>query len=194
MREMVLMILASRRQAIQLRGLCQNNIINVKRFISIVINEKGHPRTRMAWKASEKIDSPYYRCWRSFASSSDGVVTAELVREFALGSHLLLDIVDVIEVVGEGRVDVGKSDRRNIGDDLVGSHALMLMPHDDIDHTDTVAGDAGLAAANAGRPGDPILGGRRHDSSIKRTVSPLGLTILAFATMLETLDSRAGFG
>jgi hypothetical protein len=50
MREMVLMILASRRQAIQLRGLCQNNIIQVKRFISILFNEKSYPQTRAAFE------------------------------------------------------------------------------------------------------------------------------------------------
>jgi hypothetical protein len=31
-----------------------------------------------------------------------------------------------------------------------------------------VAGDAGLAAANTGRPADPVLGGLGHDSSINR--------------------------
>jgi hypothetical protein len=43
----------------------------------------------------------------------------------------------------------------------------MLMPLHNIEDTNTVAGDTGLAAANTRRPGDPVLRGRRHDSSIK---------------------------
>jgi hypothetical protein len=83
-------------------------------------------------------------------------------------AHLLLDFLDVIEIVSERRVDAGESDGRNVGDDLVGSHALMLMPHYDIEHTNAVASDASFAAADAGRPGDPVVGGRGHDSSINR--------------------------
>jgi hypothetical protein len=71
----------------------------------------------------------------------------------------------VIEIVSEGGVDVVESDRRNVRYDLVGGHALMLMPHHDIEHTDSVACDAGFPAADAGRPGDPVFG-RGHDSSI----------------------------
>src|ERR1035438_9771203 len=70
-------------------------------------------------------------------------------------------LLNVIEIVGEGGMDVGESDRRNVRHDLVGGHALVLMPHHDIEHTDAVAGDAGLSAADAGRPGDPVLGDRK---------------------------------
>jgi hypothetical protein len=86
---------------------------------------------------------------------------------YVLPGWFLPDLLNVIEIVGEGGVDVGESDRRNVRHDLVGGHALVLMPHHDIEHTDTVAGDAGLSAADAGRPGDPVLG-RGHYSSINR--------------------------
>lgn len=75
---------------------------------------------------------------------------AEFLRERAFRPHLLLDLLDVIEVKGEGRMDVGKSDGGKLGDDLVGRQALVFMPNHDIEHTDAVARDAGLAAANAG--------------------------------------------
>src|ERR1039458_2406299 len=86
---------------------------------------------------------------------------------YVLPGWFLPDLLNVIEIVGEGGMDVGESDRRNVRHDLVGGHALVLMPHHDIEHTDTVAGDAGLSAADAGRPGDPVLG-RGHYSSINR--------------------------
>ena len=91
--------------------------------------------------------------------------TANLFGRRTLGAHLLLDFLNVIEIVSEGGVDVGESDRRNVRYDLVGGHALMRMPHHDIEHTDSVACDAGFPAADAGRPGDPVFG-RGHDSSI----------------------------
>jgi hypothetical protein len=77
---------------------------------------------------------------------------AEIFCKGTLGVHLLLDFLDVIEIVGQGRVHVCKRDRRNVRHDLVGSHALMLMPLHDIEHPDAVAGDAGFPAADAGRP------------------------------------------
>ena len=84
------------------------------------------------------------------------IVTAEFVRKRAFRLHLLLDLFEVIEVVGEGGVDVGKSDRGEMRDDLVGRHALVLMPHHHIEYTDAMAGDARLAAANVRRPADPV--------------------------------------
>ena len=62
----------------------------------------------------------------------------------ALRSHRLLDLFDVIEVVSECCVDAGKSDSRELGDDLIERHALVCMPHHGIEHTDAVARDAGL--------------------------------------------------
>ena len=65
-------------------------------------------------------------------------------------------------------MDVGESDRGNVGNDLIGSHSLVLVPHDDIEHTDPVTRYASFAAAHTGRPADAILSGCGHDSSIGR--------------------------
>ena len=89
------------------------------------------------------------------------------------GSHLVLDFLDVIEIVGEGGMDVDESDSRNVRHDLVGGHALMLVPHHNIGHTDAVASDAGLSAADAGSPGDPVLECGRN-LSINRLGRPRG--------------------
>jgi hypothetical protein len=91
------------------------------------------------------------------------IATAELLGKRALRPHLLLSLFGVIEVMGESCLDVGESDGRKVGDNLVGRHALVLMPHHDIEYTDAVTSDACLAAANAGRLADPILAG--HNSS-----------------------------
>jgi len=93
------------------------------------------------------------------------MIAAEIFGKRAFRSDLLLDFLDVIEIVGKSSMDIRESDGRNVRHDLVGSHALMLIPRHDIEHTDAVAGDAGLPAADAGRPGDPVSG-RGHDSSI----------------------------
>ena len=52
MREMVLMIVASRRHPIQLPGLSQNNMIDVKRFIPFAIHGKDHPQ--LGWLRDEQ--------------------------------------------------------------------------------------------------------------------------------------------
>ena len=85
------------------------------------------------------------------------VVTAEFLRERAFRPHLLLDLFDVIEVVREGGVDVGKSNGRDLGDNLVGRHALMFVPHHDIEHTDAVARDTGRATG-------PVCGNMREQA------------------------------
>lgn len=105
------------------------------------------------------------------------MTATELFRKCALRAHLLLDLLHVLEVVGEGGMDVGQSDGWNVGDDLVGSHALVLVPHHHIEHTDAVTRDAGFAAANAGRPADPVIGRCGHDSII----NPFGRPTLAWA-------------
>lgn len=105
------------------------------------------------------------------------MIPAELFREFALRPHLLLDLVNVIEIVGEGRVDIGERDRRNVGDNFVGCHTLLLMPYYDIEYTDPVARDAGFTAADADRSADPIFRGSGHDFSIEGFLTPTGLYI-----------------
>ena len=86
------------------------------------------------------------------------MTAAKLVGNCSLRPHLLLNLPDVIEVVGQGSVDVGKGDGRNVRDDLIGSHTLVLMPDNDIADTDTVTGDAGFAATNARGRADPFYG------------------------------------
>src|SRR5690349_2177865 len=55
------------------------------------------------------------------------------------------------------RVDIGERDRWNVGDNLVRSQPLMLVPHYDIEHTDTMAGDTCFTAADIRDPADPRL-------------------------------------
>ena len=88
------------------------------------------------------------------------MTAAGLFRKRTFSPHLLPDFLHTIEIAGEGGAEVPESDRRNMRNGLVGGHALMLMPYDDIEHPDAMAGDAGFPAVDALRPGDPILGGR----------------------------------
>ena len=104
------------------------------------------------------------RSWRNFPSRVDVFLRRNSSAK-ALRTHLLLDLLDVIEVIGQGGVDIGERDSRNVGDDL-GRHALMFMPRHHIEHADAVARNAGLAATNSRRPADPVLNGLGHNSSI----------------------------
>src|SRR5581483_6230041 len=65
-------------------------------------------------------------------------------------------------------MNIRESNRGHLGDDLVGRHTLVLMPYHDIEYTHTMAGDAGLSAADVRLFSDPVLGGRGHDPSIVR--------------------------
>ena len=102
------------------------------------------------------------------------MAAVEFFRVRALVPHLLLDLVQVVEIVGERRVNIGQSDGGHVGDDFVGGHALMLMPHYDIEHADTMTGDASLSAADIRPHGDPVLGGRGHNPSIRRRFGTSG--------------------
>ena len=95
------------------------------------------------------------------------MTAAELFGECTLVPHLLLELADVIEIVGERSVDIRQSDRGHMGDDLVGSHSIVLMPDDDVEHTNTVTSDTGFAAADAGCLRDPVCARRGHYSSIE---------------------------
>lgn len=57
--------------------------------------------------------------------------TSEIPGKSAFRGYLLLDLFEVIEVVGKGGVDVGEGDGWEMRNDLVGRHALVLMPHHD---------------------------------------------------------------
>jgi hypothetical protein len=76
-----------------------------------------------------------------------------------LSLHFLLDLVDVVEKVRKGGVDVGESDAWNVVDDLIGFHAHVLMPNDNIEHTHTMTDDTGLAAAYACPSAYPVING-----------------------------------
>ena len=56
--------------------------------------------------------------------------------------------VHVIEVVGEGGVDVTKTKFRIGGDYFVRTHPQILVPHDYVHHAYAMARDAGLTTAN----------------------------------------------
>lgn len=57
------------------------------------------------------------------------MAAVEFFRARALVPHLLLDFVEVVEIIGESRVNIGESEGGNVRDDLIRGHALMLMPH-----------------------------------------------------------------
>ena len=61
---------------------------------------------------------------------------------------LLLNLFHVIEVVGERGMHVGERNGGDVRDDLVGGHALMLVTHNDIEHTDAMLCNTGFANAN----------------------------------------------
>ena len=61
-----------------------------------------------------------------------------------------LNLVPVIVVVGEGRMDLGEGNRRIGGGDLGRGHPHLLVPDGDMPDLDAVAEDVGLPAAVAG--------------------------------------------
>lgn len=62
------------------------------------------------------------------------MTTAGPLPKGALLLHVPLNLVRVVETVGQGGVDAGERDRRNVGGDLVGRRALALMPRYNIEH------------------------------------------------------------
>jgi len=61
-----------------------------------------------------------------------------------------LDLVDVIEVVGKGCVNVCERNSGDVRDNLIRRHALVFMPHNNVEHPNAVAGDASFTSADAG--------------------------------------------
>jgi len=92
--------------------------------------------------------------------------SAELLRLSPFCQHLCLDLLHVVEVVGERCMDIGERERRNLADNFIRAHPLVFVPHHNIEHAHSVAGDARPAAADARVPGDPALYGGGHNSSI----------------------------
>src|SRR5450432_2567573 len=59
--------------------------------------------------------------------------------------------------VSERGMNVAEVETGNVRDDLVWSQPLMLVPYHHVEHADTVAGNAGLAATYAWGFSDPSL-------------------------------------
>src|SRR5262249_26573417 len=95
-------------------------------------------------------------------------------RRRGLGLHLLdepplfldrcLDLVPVVVVVGQGRMDLGERDRRVVGDNLGGGHAHPLVPDGDVPDLDAMAEDMGLPAAVPRLDADVL---RYHGESLR---------------------------
>src|ERR1039457_4491003 len=100
------------------------------------------------------------------------MIAAELFRQRTLRPHLFLNLLDVIEVIGKRGMNVSERDGGNVGDNLVGSHALVLMPHYDVEHTDAMSCNASPASADALPPDNPLRRGIVHNSSIAADDEP----------------------
>lgn len=90
------------------------------------------------------------------------VIPARRIYQGALLSHLGLNLLDVIEIVGESGVNLRERDGRNVRNDLVRGKTLVLLPSDDVQHADSVASNMSPAAADAWRLHDPLAGGAVH--------------------------------
>jgi hypothetical protein len=91
-----------------------------------------------------------------------GMVSPLLFHKFALRPHLALDFVNMIELIGEGCVNLGERERRNMRNDLVGSHPLVLMPANDVKHSHAMARNASSSTTDARRLDDSLRGGISH--------------------------------
>src|SRR5947209_16842039 len=82
----------------------------------------------------------------------------------------------MIEIVREGCVDVCQCDRWDLRNDLVRSHALVLMPAHDIKHPYAMAGDTRSASAHTWRSNDAFLRsfGHQIDPTTKHHESNTG--------------------
>jgi hypothetical protein len=91
------------------------------------------------------------------------VIPARFVYQGALLPHLCLNFLDVIEIPGERDVYVGERDGRNLGNDLVRGKPLVLMPIDDVEHPDAVAGETSPAATDPRCLDDSLVRDAVHD-------------------------------
>jgi hypothetical protein len=92
-------------------------------------------------------------------------VTAELVSLRALGADFFLDFLAMIVIVRQARVNIGKGDGRNLGDNFVRGQSLPFVPDRDVQHADPVSHNTGAPSADTGGLRD-ALWGRRHDYRI----------------------------
>ena len=84
---------------------------------------------------------------RSFSWSGDG----EVLLYSGIGpGHLLLDLLRIVPVVGQGGVDIRQRELGEVRHDLIGALPSKFVPDIDILNADPRAGDAGLAATDSG--------------------------------------------
>lgn len=103
---------------------------------------------------------------RRFAVCAACFFRSEVPREIVIRADLGVDFRAMIEVVGQGRVNVGERELRKLVDDFLG-RASFFVPQDDVLDADAVAGDASFAATCAGGLYDVLFfGGGDHDSIV----------------------------
>lgn len=81
---------------------------------------------------------------------------SRVLRLIALGPDFVLDLITMIEVVGESGMHIGEGDGGYLGDDVIGTKTLLLVPDHDVEHTNAVTGKAGAPPADTGNPADPF--------------------------------------
>src|SRR6266853_4420957 len=100
----------------------------------------------------------------------------------AIRSYLLLNLLDMIEVVRKGCMNVSKRDAGNVRHNLVRRHALVLMPTDDVLHPHSVARNVSPSTADAGAFNDSLVDGivcshKLHVPLCVQNWTPIGLQI-----------------
>lgn len=83
-------------------------------------------------------------------------VAAELFCQRAFRADFFLNLFAVIVVIRQGGVSVRESDGRNVRDDLVRRPSILFVPDRHIEHSNSMARDAGAPAANPGSFGDAL--------------------------------------
>src|SRR4051794_3376990 len=91
-----------------------------------------------------------------------GDLLSQPLRPFISLPELFLDLLPVIEVIRQRRVDVGQGDAREHLDNLIRAKTTLFVPDDDIHDTDPVAGDTSPSATDARCLGNMLLENARH--------------------------------
>ena len=77
----------------------------------------------------------------------DGHPGPELLDELFVLADVLIQLVAMVVVISQRRVDIGEGQGGVLGDDLVRAHGQGACQMATSSHCDAVTGDAGLAAA-----------------------------------------------
>ncbi len=83
------------------------------------------------------------------------MILLTLFHEGTFGTHFFLNFFDMVEVIGKSCVNVGERDRRNMGNNFIGRHAVVLMPYDDVQHADAMPVKARSTSTDVRRSYDP---------------------------------------